>query len=294
MSTLSPQVTPYYGGGQVVNPSNVIQTSGPPPSAFTEDKLGSLAVDNAAHIVYGLASKVGGVNSWVVLGGPTVAVQSLSGNTGGDIFPISGDINVVGVDALTFVGSGNSLTGIITPGAFLVSKLAAGSGGSLSPVAGLINILGTTNEVSTVGATNTITLSIPSTFITPGSIEATTSITADFGAITAINGDIVLTAPGNKMIRRSFATTSSAGADSIGSVVLVGGTITVLTSSVTPSSLIQIWRQSIGATGAAALGYLSVGTIDPGVSFIINAVTPASAVALQTTDVSVVGWEIIN
>jgi hypothetical protein len=58
--------------------------------------------------------------------------------------------------------------------------------------------------------------------------------------------------------------------------------------------LIQIWRQSIGATGAAALGMLTVGTIVNATSFVINAVQAADATALQASDVSVIGWTIIN
>jgi hypothetical protein len=114
------------------------------------------------------------------------------------------------------------------------------------------------------------------------------------GAITATNGNLVLTAAGNKMIRSSVGTTTAAGANSIGSVVLVGGTATVATTSVTTNSLIQIWRQSVGATGAAALGMLSVGTITNGTSFVINSLQSADATALQASDVSIIGWEIIN
>jgi hypothetical protein len=50
----------------------------------------------------------------------------------------------------------------------------------------------------------------------------------------------------------------------------------------------------VGATGAAALGLLSLGTVSAGVSFIINSVLTATATSLATTDVSVVAWEIVN
>lgn len=183
---------------------------------------------------------------------------------------------------------------------------------SLSPVAGNIIIAPTANQVGVANAGHTVTLSIPSTFIAPGTIASTTtitagtaliattsvtagtSITATLGAITATNGNLVLVAAGNKMIRTSVASTTTAGANSIGSVTLVSGTATVATTSVTASSLIKIWRQSVGATGAAALGQLSIGTITAGTSFVINAALTATATSLATTDVSVVGWEIIN
>jgi hypothetical protein len=63
---------------------------------------------------------------------------------------------------------------------------------------------------------------------------------------------------------------------------------------VTANSLIVIWRQSVGATGAAALGMLSVGTITAATSFVINAWQPANATALQASDVSIIGYMIIN
>lgn len=141
---------------------------------------------------------------------------------------------------------------------------------------------------SAIGTSNALTLT------QAGALTATTSITATLGNITATNGNLVLVAAGNKINHTSVAATSAAGANSIGSVTLVGGTVTVATTAVTASSLIKIWRQGVGATGAAALGVLSVGTIVAATSFVINAWQPANATALQASDVSVIGWEIIN
>lgn len=109
-----------------------------------------------------------------------------------------------------------------------------------------------------------------------------------------INGRLNFVSSGNKLLWDNVATTPTAGANAIGSVTLVAGTITVTTDAVTADSLIYIWRQSIGSTGAAALGHLAVGLIVPGTSFVINALEPADATAVQTTDVSVVGWMIVN
>ena len=111
---------------------------------------------------------------------------------------------------------------------------------------------------------------------------------------TGVTGNLTFTAAGNKIISTSVATTTTAGANSFGSVTLASGTATVATSAVTTNSLIYIWRQSIGSTGAAALGHLSVGTITNGVSFVVSALQAADATAAQTTDVSVVGWMIVN
>ncbi len=121
-----------------------------------------------------------------------------------------------------------------------------------------------------------------------GNFAASGSVTATLGAITATNGNLVLGTAGNKL---SIATGANA---SVGTATLVGGTITVNTTAVTASSIIHLTRQSIGATGAAALGVLTVGTVVAGTSFVINAVQAADATALQASDVSVIGWTIIN
>jgi hypothetical protein len=176
----------------------------------------------------------------------------------------------------------------------------AGSSGSI------ISVLGTANQVTVNTVAGVATISLPSAMITPGSLTTTTSlsatttvtagtsITATLGNITATNGNIVRGTAGNKDIYSSVASTTTAGANSAGTVTLVGGTATISTTAVTASSQIRLYRQGIGATGAAALGILTLGTKTAGVSFVINAVQAADATSLQASDVSVIGWEIVN
>lgn len=136
--------------------------------------------------------------------------------------------------------------------------------------------------------------------LTAGTVSAVTTIiagttlTATLGNITATNGNIVRGTAGNKDVYTSVASTTTAGANSAGTVVLVGGTATISTTAVTASSQIRLYRQGIGATGAAALGNITLGTVTAGVSFVINAVQAADATALEASDVSVIGWEIVN
>ncbi len=159
---------------------------------------------------------------------------------------------------------------------------------------GVSSVSGTANQITAAPTTGNVVLSIPAAFVAPGSITATTSLTATLGNITATNGNIVRTAAGNKDVYGSVGTTTAAGANSAGTVTLVGGTATVATTAVTAASQIRLYRQGIGATGAAALGELSLGAKTAGVSFIINAVQVANATALQASDVSSIGWEIVN
>lgn len=241
-------------------------------------------------------------------------------------------LDLAAAAAYMWPGSGDWIAlGSGTSGAIVT--LTGDSGGAIAPVAGNIDILGTADQIEVAGTAGTLTLSIPAAFIAPGSIEAVTSIlagtsitatagnivadagdieatagavsagtsvtagttiTATLGNITATNGNFVKGTAGNKDVYSSVASTTTAGANSAGTVTLVAGTATVSTSAVTASSLIRIYRQSVGSTGAAATGNLSIGTITASTSFVINSVQAADATAVETNDVSVVFWEIVN
>lgn len=203
------------------------------------------------------------------------------------------------MDAHVFSGpvtfSGNS-NGAINSSRFDGSASAAITMSSSGNIEISNSIIQSSNNPSIDGA-GAGTLSLGDiTFLDNSSIAGT--ITASWLPTklgnTTVTGNLIFNTAGNKIISSSVATNSTAGANSFGSVTLAGGTATVSTTSVTTNSLILIWRQSIGATGAAALGDLTVGTITNGVSFVINAVQAANATALQATDVSIVGWVIVN
>lgn len=178
-------------------------------------------------------------------------------------------VGVLSTNAQAVTGTGT--TQAVTPAALTARLQAPGAIGGTTPGSGAF---------TTVSATSTIT--------------AGTTLTATLGNITATNGNIVRGTAGNKDIYSSVATTTTAGANSAGTVALSGGTATVSTTAVTASSQIRLYRQGIGATGAAALGILTLGTVTAGTSFVIRAVQAADATALQATDVSVIGWEIVN
>lgn len=147
----------------------------------------------------------------------------------------------------------------------------------------------TLSNSSGLGSSNLLTIAQST-----GNTIVAGSLTATSGAITATNGNLVLNTAGNKIVSTSVGTTTTAGANSFGSVTLVGGSATVSTTAVTASSLIFLSRLSIGATGANPVGILAVGTITASTSFVINAVTTAVANSNVATDVSVVAWMIVN
>ena len=320
MPTLPHSSSPYYGGGQVPNPSNVIQTTGAPSAAAIENTLGTLAVDNANANLYGLCSLSGGTATWYLLGGASMgAFTGLTGDNLGTAVPAPNVIVAGTANQITTSGAASTLTlklpaVVVAPGTLAsTTTLAAGTslavgttavvGTGLTVTAGGAAITGTTT-INTAGASNTtigtggtgavrLGNTTGNTAVT-GSLTTTTTLTATLGAITATNGNLVLVAAGNKINHTSVAIAAAAGANSMGTVTLVGGTVVVATTAVTANSLIKIWRQTVGATGAAALGQLSVGTIVAATSFVINAWSAADATALQASDVSVIGWEISN
>jgi hypothetical protein len=223
----------------------------------------------------------------VLMGEGATSIVASSAGTSGQVFTSGG----AGADgAYQNLGVNSGLTGIVTAngaGAFTANAVTQHGvliGGASNAAASLA-----------VAATGSVLMGV--TGADPaftGSPSFSGSVTAGLGNIQATNGNLVLNTAGNKIVSTSVGTTTAAGANSFGSVTLVGGTATVATTSVTASSLIFIWRQSVGTTGAAALGMLSVGTITGATSFVINAWQTANATALQTTDVSVVGWMIVN
>lgn len=235
---------------------------------------------------------------------PDVQLALINPTTQSDF--VKGDIWLNTVLDAAFMWSGDTWISLGSGTTGAVVTLTGDSGGPISPIAGNINIAGTASEITVAGTAVTLTVSLPAAIIAPGSLTttttlaATTTVTAGTGIIsttgniTATNGNIVRGTAGNKDVYTSVASTTTAGSNSAGTVTLVGGTATVSTTAVTASSQIRLYRQGIGATGAAALGILSLGTKTAGVSFVINAVQAADAAALQASDVSVIGWEIVN
>jgi hypothetical protein len=179
----------------------------------------------------------------------------------------------------------------------------------VEPTAGNIQLNGTANQIASTAGSSEITFSIPSTFVAPGSITSTTtmtsgtgitattgnivatagnitttagsitsatSITATSGNITATNGNLVMSTAGNKLV---IPTGSNA---SIGTATLSSGAVTVNNSSVTANS--QIFLANNASNGT--VGSLYVANKIPGGSFEIH--------SSSGSDASTVTYLIIN
>lgn len=178
--------------------------------------------------------------------------------------------------ALTIGGSGNNNV--------QNSKILSGSGASIS-AGGTVLISNTTiNSTNTNPITGAGQVSIASVdFIAAGVGINTTTQVALTTTLGSLSGNLAFLTSGNK-ITAPAATTTAAGANSFGTVVLVGGTATVSTTAVTTSSIILLTNQVLG-TVAVASGY-AVTSRTNATSFVITASAP--------TDTSTIGWQIIN
>jgi hypothetical protein len=123
MPVLPTPTTPYYGGGQVANPANVIRTVGVPSSKLTEDLVGTMAVDNAAAIIYGLASKSGGVDTWVELGGGSGSITSVLGTTAQITATTVGNVVTLSLPSLITAPGSLATTTTLTAGTSITATL---------------------------------------------------------------------------------------------------------------------------------------------------------------------------
>lgn len=76
----------------------------------------------------------------------------------------------------------------------IVSIDSDGQLGFVSGAGAVTSIIGTANQITASSPTGNVTLTIPSTFIAPGSIAATTSITATLGDVVITAGNLTLPA----------------------------------------------------------------------------------------------------
>ena len=123
-------------------------------------------------------------------------------------------------------------------------------------------------------------------------LGSNTNITAGIGIFnaTAIGADAVVTASNTVVLGKACTTVLTGGlkvptgaAGIAGTAPLGGtGTATVFTSAVTASSVILVSYKTPGGT----MGTLSIGTVNSGISFVINSSSAA--------DTSVVSWWIVN
>lgn len=155
-----------------------------------------------------------------------------------------------------------------------------GDTGTAAPAVGNIKIAGTASEITTAASGSTITVSVPSAFIAPGSIAATTTLTATLGNITATAGNFVSSAAGNGLVLNSGTASGTTTATLNGR----SGQITITTPSIAAGATFTftITNSSVTASTTQVLYSLTGGTT--GSSLTVQSVTNSastSAVVIQ-------------
>ena len=250
-----------YGFGQAPNPANVIPTTGAPGANLTELPLGTLAVDNAAAVIYALVSLSGGTATWASLGGGSSQVSTLTGDTG-TATPSAGNIKIAGTaNQITTTGSGHQVA---------ISLPAA------------VTAPGSVTATTSLSATTTVT--------------GGTGVTATTGDVTSTAGNLVASAAGKGI---SLNATTASGAAS-GPVVLnaragqvtftsvsiaAGADLTLtMTNSAISSSSTQLIYSLAGATSGSAL---SVKSITPGSGTVAWVITNGTGATTTTANIAI-------
>lgn len=129
---LAPILTPYYGGGQVKDPADVIAKKVAPSTLDVQHRVGTLYVNTALNNVYCLTGKPAGVATWTALAGGTLVVSTLTGDSG-TATPAAGNIKIAGTaNQIVTSGSGSTitlaLTGPYTPATYTAHGVLIGEG----------------------------------------------------------------------------------------------------------------------------------------------------------------------
>lgn len=225
-----------YLGVRPINPPNVIYADRAPTSTDKAYVRGDLWED-----LTGLASwQYAGGGVWIALGtGAVGGVVTLTGDSGGPISPIAGNIDILGGSGVSVVGTAGTLTISLTGGGTAMDSFVPDTGTNpVVPTAlGAVTMAGTANQITTTGGLNTLTFSIPATLVAPGSIASTTTLTSG----------------------TSLSVTTSA---------VIGTTLTATGGLTTLAALTQVGTASINASGAAVT---TIGTGGTGAVNIGNA-----------------------
>src|SRR6185437_1485786 len=171
---------------------------------------------------------------------------------------------------------------IIAPGSLTTTTTLTGGTGITATTGNITASAGNVSASGSVTGGTGVTATTGNVTATAGAVNAGTSMTATLGNITATNGNLVLNGAGNKLVIHA----STAASDSVGTSAALDGAspsqLVVSTTAVSAASKIFLTIN----TPAGTPGFLSVGTIVPGVSFQIK--------SSANGDTSTVNYLIIN
>lgn len=221
-----------------------------------------------------------GGGNWATLAAITGTVAQLTSNAG-IALPAAGNINIVGGSGVTTSAAGSTLTISLTGGGTAIDSFVPDGGTNpvVPTAAGAVTMAGTANQITTTGGVNTLTFSIPATFIAPGSIASTTTMTAGTG-LTATTGNIVATAGAV-----NAGTTMTAGTGitaTTGNIVATAGQVNAGTTMTAGTGITATTGNIVATAGAVNAG--TTMTAGTGITATTgNIVATAGAVSAGTT-----------
>ena len=282
MTTL-PQYNPFYGGGQVANPANVIEVTGLPTySALTTNRIGTIGVDNATGVGYMLVSKSGGTDTWsqIISGGGGAGSFTTLTNT------VAYTLGTAQVTHNSTIGSGQISGTIIIGGSAATGTITLGSSSGTQIVnvgtgagANAVNVGVGGTGIVTIGNTTGNTAVTGSLTASAGLVATTAGVTATAGNITATNGNVILSHAATYIGMKATAVTDFAGVSQ-----LTSGTVEILNTNIAAGDLIFIQRLAENGSGASTtLGELTY-VITAGNNFTVNSLILDTPASVETGD----------
>ncbi len=140
---------------------------------------------------------------------------------------------------------------------------------SQAPVAGNYVLAGTANQITKTDTAGTTTFSLPVAVTAPGSITATTTLTATLGNVTATNGNFVASTAGSGIVvpaaiiaagaspRTSNARAGSVIFNTVSIAAAADQTLVISNNTITGATTVVLLNMS-GATTGSALSIKSV------------------------------------
>ena len=272
----------YQGTNAATPPNITTHHNRPTPNFYQNFQIGDFWVyiplppgnNNELWVLMGVAANIA---NWVLIGGGTGVLLSLTGNSGGAVFPLLGNINVVG-DGTTINIVGDPATHTLTVTALdtgTVNTLTGNTGGAVGPSAGNINVVGDGTTITIVGdpLTNTLTASVIGG-------EAANSFPTDNGTATPLAGVLEI-----KGLAGGNISTSAPGPSNIVDIAVSGTTNHALqvgnsTGSLTSLSVATNGQLPIGSTGANPV----IATLTAGAG--INIANAAGSITISNTAIN--------
>lgn len=150
-----------YMGVEPSTPTQFVTESfDPTPTDWQNFNLGAVWLNTSSEAVWFLVSLFNNQATWIQLGGSSGTVITLTGNTGGAVSPLAGNINVVG-DGVTIQITGNPGSHTLTASAIgtgLIQTITGNDGVAEAPIAGNFNFLTQNATVKFRGTAATETL----------------------------------------------------------------------------------------------------------------------------------------